>query len=246
MHEQEAFDVANCGVSLDRCSTSLLESSILPLESVVVAQKTMAEVLFTIKIAKLSADGTELPLSKVRLTLPSPMSSEEMTAAHVRRAMRDAGIVSPAVKVELFFKDEEDDFVTLPRMDTPWPDCCISDGVLKAWFRCVPEPPPTPPSTPVCACLGPHVHQPPKKKLQALDQDDFQGYSLLAAAEDGCASCVEYWLDNGVDPNFQSSTSDYTAMDFVRWAEKKSNISPASAKRVKEVLAAAGGRTNKL
>jgi hypothetical protein len=99
---------------------------------------------------------------------------EEMTAAHVRRAMRDAGIVSPAVKVELFFKDEEDDFVTLLRMETAWPDCCISDGVLKAWFRCVPEPPPTPPSTPVCACLGPHVDQPPKKKLQALDQDDFQ------------------------------------------------------------------------
>ena len=225
MTSVEAFAVASCGVSLDRCSTSLPESSVLPLGSVVVAQKTMAPLVSTLKIAQLSPDATELPLSKVRLTLASPMSSKKMTAADVRQAMEDAGVLPPAVKVALFFKDDEGDFVTLPSLTVAWPSCCISDGVLKAWFMCVPEPPATTPSTPVCACLGPHVHQPPKKKLQALDQDDFQGYSLLAAAEDGCASCVEYWLDNGVDPNFQSSTSDYTAMDFVRWAQKKSNIS---------------------
>ena len=242
----EAFAVASCGVSLNRCSTSLPKSSVMPLGSVVVAQKTMAQWLSFLKIAQLSPDATELPLSKVRLTLASPMSPEEMTAADVRQAMEKAGIMPPAVKVALFFKDDEGDFVTLPSPKVVWPSCCISDGVLKAWFMCVPEPPATTPSTPVCACLGPHVHQPPQKKLLTLDQDGFQGYSLLAAAGDGCASCVEYWLENGVDPNSESSSCDYTAMDFVRWAEETSHISAASAKQVKEMLAAAGGRANKM
>ena len=258
MTSVEAFAVASCGVSLDRCSTSLPESSVLPLGSVVVAQKTMAPLVSTLKIAQLSPDATELPLSKVRLTLVSPMSSKKMTAGDVRQAVEDAGVLPPAVRVDLFFKDDEGDFVTLPSLTVAWPSCCISDGVLKAWFMCVPEPPATTPSTPVpeppattpstpvCSCLGPHIHQPPKKKLAMLDQDGFEGYSLLAAAGDGCASCVEHWLENGVDPNFESSSCDYTAMDFVLWAEKKSHIGAASAKQVKEMLVAAGGRANKL
>ncbi len=79
-----------------------------------------------------------------------------------------------------------------------------------------------------------------------LDQNAFRGYSLLAAAEDGCASCVEYWLGRGVDPNFEGNVCDYTAMDFVQWAEKKSHISAASAEQVKEVLEAAGGQANEM
>ena len=120
--------------------------------------------LSTLKIAQLSPDATELPLSKVRLTLASPMSPEEMTAADVRQAMEKAGIMPPAVKVALYFKDEEGDFVTQPSTDVAWPSCGISEGVLKAWFMRASEHPATAPSTPVCACLGPHVHQPSKKR----------------------------------------------------------------------------------
>ena len=69
-----------------------------------------------------------------------------------------------------------------------------------------------------------------------LDQDGFEGYSLLAAAGDGCASCVKHWLEKGVDPNFESSSSRYNAMDFVLWAEKKSRVGAASSKQVKEML----------
>ena len=211
-----------------------------------VAQKTMSQWLFTLKFAELSPDATEVPLSIVRLDLPSPLSSEDVTSDVLRQAMGEAGMLPPAVKVALFFKDEEGDFVTEPSTHFAWPSCCISEGVLKAWFMRAPEPPSTAPSTPVCACLGPHVHQPSKKRLQSLDQDEFQGYSLLAAAEEGCHSCVEYWLGNGVDPNFRSSTNDYTAMDFVLWAKKKSHISAACAEQVKLVLQDAGGRTNKM
>ena len=217
-----------------------------PWKVVVAAQKTMSQWLSILKVAELFPDATEVPLSIMRLNLPSPVSSDDMTADVVHRAMVGAGMVTPAVKVALFFKDEEGDFVTQPSTDVAWPSCGISEGVLKAWFMRAPEHPATAPSTPVCACLGPHVHQPSKKRLQSLDQDEFQGYSLLVAAEEGCHSCVEYWLDNGVDPNFRSSTNDYTAMDFVLWAEKKSHISAACAEQVKLVLQDAGGRTNKM
>ena len=65
---------------------------------------------------------------------------------------------------------------------------------------------------------------------------------MLAAARDGCASCVEHWLEKGVDPNFESSSSQYTAVDFVLWAKKKAHISEASAKQVVDILVAAGGK----
>jgi hypothetical protein len=187
-----------------------------------------------------------MPLSKVMLTLASPMSSSHMTVADVRQAMEDAQLLPPAVKVALFFKDEEGDFVALRSLEVTWPSCCISDCVLKAWFMCVPERVATTPSTPVCTCLGPHAHQPPKKKMATLDEDEFQGYSMLAAAGDGCASCVAHWLKHGVNPNFESGNCAYTAMDFVLWAEKKSHISAASAKQLSGMLAAAGGRANKM
>ena len=238
--------VASCGLRLDRCSTSLPESSVMLLGSAVVAQKTMAQWLSVLKITQLSPDATELPLSTVRLTLAAPVSSEKMTAADVRRTMEGAGFLPAGVRVALYYKDEEGDFVNLPSPDAVWPSCGISDGVLKAWYICVPDPPGTTTPTPVCACLGPHLHQPEKKKLATLDKANFEGYSLLAAAGDGCVSCVEYWLGNGADPNFESSSSRYTAMDFVRWSEKKSHISSASAKQVQEVLVAAGGRANKM
>ena len=206
----------------------------------------MTQWVLAIKIAELSPEATEVSASKTRVPLASPRSAETMTAADVRRSMEDAGVLPPAVRVALFFKDEDDDFVKLPSLEDVWPSCSIFNGVLKAWFMCVPEAPATTPSTPVCACFGPHVHQPLKRKLATLDQDGFEGYSLLAAAGDGCASCVKHWLALGVDPNFQSNYSEYTAMDCVLWTEKKCHQSATSAKQVKEMLVAAGGLANKM
>ena len=237
--------MASCGLTLDRCSTWLPEFSGLPFGIVAVAQKTMAQWLYFLKITQLSPDATEMPMSAVRLTLASPMSSDRITAAHVRQAMEDKGMLKAGVKVALFFKDDDGDFVALPNEEEVWPSCCISDGVLKAWFAIAPESLATTPSTPLPSCLGPHVHQPPKKKLHSIDFHEFRGYSLLAAAEDGCVPCVEYWLDNQANVNFESGTNQYTALDFVRWSAKKSRISSASAREVEDVLVDAGGRANK-
>ena len=210
------------------------------------ATEWLSTCLSALKITQLSPDATEMPLSKVMLTLTSPMPSSHVTVADVRQAMEDAQLTSPAEKVCLFFKDEEGDFVALPSLEVMWPSCCISDCVLKAWFMCVPERVARTPSTPVCACLGPHAHQPPKKKLATLGEDDFQGYSMLAAAGDGCVSCVAHWLRHGVDPNYESGNCAYTAMDFVLWAENKSQISATSAKQVSDILAAAGGQAKEV
>ena len=211
----------------------------------------MAQWLNFLKIIQLTPDANgvpyEVPMSAVRLTLASPMYSDRITAADVRQAMEDKGMLSVVgVKVALFFKDDDGDFVALPNQEEVWPACCISDGVLKAWFTCAPESLATTPSTPVCSCLGPHVHQPPKRKLHSIDFQEFRGYSLLAAAEDGCVSCVEYWLDNEANVNFESGTNQYTALDFVRWSAKKGRISSASARQVEDVLMDAGGRANKV
>ena len=259
MSTVDAFAVATYGLRLDRCSTCLPKSSVLPFGSVSVAQKTMAQLLSVLKISQLLPDATEIPLSTVRLTLAAPISSEKMTAADVRRAMADTGLLPPGANVVLFFKDDEGDFVTLPSPEVVWPSCCIFNSVLKAWFVEAPSTPPSstvlaslgphahrPPKKLPCACFGPHVHQPPKKKLATLDEEGFQGYSLLAAAGDGCVSCVQYWLGNGADPNFESSSSRYTAMDFAQWSEQKYHINPASAKQVQKLLADAGGWANKM
>ena len=248
--------MASCGLTLDRCSTWLPEFSGLPFGIVAVAQKTMAQCLRFLKMTQLMPDANgvpyEVPMSAVRLTLASPMYSDSFTAADVRQAMEDKGMLSVVgVKVALFFKDDDGDFVALPNQEEVWPASCISDGVLKAWFSRAPEPTRAPeplvttPSMPLPRCLGPHVHQPPKRKCHSLDFEEFKGYSLLAAAEEGCVSCVEYWLDNDVNVNFESGNNQYTALDFVRWAAKKSRISSESAREVEDVLVDAGGRANK-
>ena len=249
--------MASCGLTLDRCSTWLPEFSGLPFGIVAVAQKTMAQWLRFLKITQLTPDAKgvacEVPMSAVRLTLASPMYSESFTAADVRQAMEDKGMLSVVgVKVALFFKDDDGDFVALPNQEEVWPASCISDGVLKAWFTPAPQPTRAPeplattPSKPLPRCLGPHVHQPPKRKLHSIDFEEFRGYSLLAAAEDGCVPCVEYWLDNQANVNFESGTNRYTALDFVRWSAKRSRISSASAREVEDVLVDAGGRANKV
>jgi hypothetical protein len=206
----------------------------------------MTQLLSTLKVCQLSPNATELPLSKVRVKFTQHYNPAYVTAANVRQAMVDAQILPPGVQVALFFQDEESDFVALPKMNDVWPSCCIVGSVLKAWYMCIPEPVGTTPSTPVCACLGPHVHQPPKKKAATLDLETFRGYSLLHAAGDGCANCVQYWLEQGVDPNFESGSCGHTAMDWVLWAEKKSHISAGAAEQVREILVNAGGRTNSM
>ena len=67
---------------------------------------------------------------------------------------------------------------------------------------------------------------------------------MLAAARDGCVSCVKYWLDFGVNANFESSNNKYTAIDFAVWAEEEFRISISEAEQVIKVLVAAGGRAN--
>lgn len=232
----------------------------------------MAQKLSTLKIAQLTTEAVQMPMSIMRLDLATPMSAATFTAADVRQAIKNGIFLPPSVRLALYYKDEDGDFVTLPNDEVAWPTCCIFENVLKAWYICLPEAPATSPSapalppaqattpstpassaaqatipsTPARGCFGPHLHQPDRKKIPTLDMVGYDGYSLLAAASDGCPSCVKYLLEKRVDPNFESSNIGYTALDCVMWAEKKSYIDPSSAEQCKEVLKAAGGHANKM
>ena len=158
----------------------------------------MAQKLSTLKIAQLTTEAVQMPMSIMGLDLARPMSAATITAADVRQAIKDGIFLPPSVKLALYYKDEDGDFVNLPNGEVAWPTCCIFENVLKAWYICLPEAPATSPSTPASSaasatipstpargCFGPHLHQPDKKKIPTLDMVGYDGYSLLAAASDG-------------------------------------------------------------
>ena len=205
------------------------------------------EWVLVLKVTQLSTShAKEIPGSILRVPLASPVLKGTMNAAEMRQVLEHAKVLEPAEKVSFFYKDDEGDFVRQTNLEVAWPSECISDGVLKAYFMRGQDAPTTTCSTPVCTCPGPHAHLPPQSKLSKLDKAGFAGYSLLAAASDGCAPCVKHWLALGVDANFRSSTNQYTAVDFAMWEKEKSEQTAASAKQVKDVLEAAGGQANKM
>ena len=201
-----------------------------------------------LKVTQLSTShAKEIPGSILRVPLASPVLKGTMNAVEMRQVLEHANVLEPAEKVSFFYKDDEGDFVRQTNLEVAWPSECISDGVLKAYFMRGQDAPTTTCSTPVLRqCPGPHAHLPPQSKLSKLDKAGFAGYSLLAAASDGCAPCVKHWLPLGVDANFRSSTNQYTAVDFAMWEKEKSEQTAASAKQVKDVLEAAGGQANKM
>ena len=218
----------------------------------------MAQSLSVLKIVQLTTDCTEIPMSRMRLTFAASVPAAEITVGDVGQAIKEGLPLPSSVRVALYYKDEEGEFVNLQNVEAVWPSCCISEGILKAWYICVPEAPATTPSTPgplvasatipstpVRRCLGPHLHQPERKKIPTLDMAGYNGYSLLAAASDGCVSCVKYWLEKNVDPNFESSNERYTSLDCLFWAAKKGHVDPSTAEQLKEILKNAGGRANK-
>ena len=205
------------------------------------------EWVLVLKVTQLSTShAKEIPGSILRVPLASPVLKGTMNAAEMRQVLEHTKVLEPAEKVSFFYKDDEGDFVRQTNLEVAWPSECISDGVLKAYFMRGQDAPTTTCSTPVCPCPGPHAHLPPQSKLSKLDKAGFAGYSLLAAASDGCAPCVKHWLALGVDANFRSSTNQYTAVDFAMWEKEKSEQTAASAKQVKDVLEAAGGQANKM
>ena len=205
------------------------------------------ECVLVLKVTQLSTShAKEIAGSILRVPLASPVLKSTMNAAEMRQVLEHAKVLEPAEKVSFFYKDDEGDLVRQTNLEVAWPSECISDGVLKAYFMRGQDAPTTTCSTPVCACPGPHAHLPPQSKLSKLDKAGFAGYSLLAAASNGCALCVEHWLALGVDANFRSSTSQYTAVDCALWEIEKAEKTAASAKQVKAVLEVAGGRANKM
>lgn len=218
----------------------------------------------TLKMAKITPYGVEMPLTIVRIPLVAPVPLSCLSAAIMQVAMEDAKIVQHDAQIRFHYKDEDNDFVLITDVHAAWPQGSDTDTVVRAWFSSAPLPPPPehdaplppPPEQelPVVAakrdytavCKGPHMHQPPGKRVKKLNEDEFNGYSMLVAASDGCHSCVEYWLNRDVDANFVSSNQEYTAMDFVLWSKEQGKVSDSIAASVVSVLEEFGGQKNKM
>ena len=208
----------------------------------------------TLKLAKITPYGVELPLSTVRVPLLSPVPLSSLSAATMQIAMEDANIIQHDAKICFHYKDEDDDFVLITDVHAAWPQGSDTDTVVKAWFSSAPLPPPPEQEHPPVAakrdytavCKGPHMHQPSSKRVKKLNEVEFNGYSMLEAASAGCYRCVEYWLNRDVDANFVSINEEYNAMDFILWSKKQGTVSDTLAAIVVSTLDAHGGQPNKM
>ena len=208
----------------------------------------------TLKLAKITPYGVELPLTKVRIPLLSPVPLSSLSAASMQIAMEDANIIQHDPKICFHYKDEDDDLVLITDVHAAWPQGSDTDTVVKAWFSSAPLPSPPEQEPPTVAakrdhtavCKGPHMHQPCAKRIKKLNEEEFKGYSMLEAASAGCHRCVEYWLNRDVDANFFSTNQQYTAMDFILWSKEQGKVSDSIAASVVSVLEEHGGRTNKM
>ena len=157
----------------------------------------------TLKLAKITPYGVELPLSKVRVPLLAPVPLSSLSAATMQIAMEDANIVQHDAKICFHYKDEDDDFVLITDRHAAWPQGSDTDTVVKAWFSSDQQPPPLDQDPPTAVarhrskrdytavCKGPHMHQPSSKRAKKLNEEEFNGYSMLEAASAGCYRCVE-------------------------------------------------------
>ena len=194
-----------------------------------------------VKLAKVSINGEEVPLSKVLVPIEPPVPESDLSAAEIHEALEEANLVAADSVIDFYYKDAEGDLMLITDRHAPWPVGAGTDGIIKAWFLCAP-PPPEEDFTVVC--MGPHTHQPAAKRAKTLTHQQFNGYSLLEAASAGCAQCVHYWLQQGVNVNFGSINKGYTAMDFILWSKDKGMVTPSMAATMVSTLKAQGGQAH--
>ena len=194
-----------------------------------------------VKLAKVSTNGEELPLSKIFVPIEPPVPESDLSAAKIQKALEEAKVVLPDSVIDFYYKDADDDLILILNRHASWPVGAGTDGIIKGWFLCAP---PRPEEDFDVVCMGPHTHQPSGNRAKTLSLEQFNGYSFLEAASAGCAGCVDYWLQQGVDVNFGSINQGYTAMDFILWSKDKGTVTASMAATVVSILNAQGGQTD--
>ena len=106
-----------------------------------------------VKLAKVSINGEESPLTKIRLPIEPPVPGSDLSAAKIQGALEAANVVPPDSVIDFYYKDTEGDFILITDRNAPWPVSAGTDGIIKGWFMCAP-PPPEEDFTVVC--MGPH------------------------------------------------------------------------------------------
>ena len=162
-----------------------------------------------IKITGVSQDG------KVSVPLNPPESTTTLPASRMRPESRLCSWSTRRLRGLCRYRTDDELFAwyTLPaESEVCW------HGYQDEEHECI------------VPCPGPHCHMPGKKKIQTLSLEQFNGYCLLHAAQDGCLQCVQHWIDTkGVDVHFKSTNQGHNAMDFILWAQKKKMVCDGAA-----------------
>ena len=172
------------------------------------------------------------PLTCVSWDFGTEVSIDSLTTGDLRRHAREA--LNGASVSNLCYREEGDDgdYVTLVRAK-PFtaavvPKLSLSTGTLRLYYKLA-EAPADP------ACLGPHIHQPPQNQRNTMSFDEWKGRCFQQAANDGCLSCLTYWLEEGhVDVDWESPNRAYTALDYVRYELRRCNGDACKKRKLDE------------
>jgi hypothetical protein len=188
-------------------------------------------------------DGNEVILGKARVPLNPPVSEENMSPSKMKSILEKANKEIRWSAATFYYKGDNKELLRILDTEAQWPAPATGDGELMVWFS-KPAEVKDESEKDDKVCLGRHLHMPDNKKAKTLTTAEFEGYCLLHAAGHGCLDCVQHWIKHGVNVNFQSTTQEHNAMDFILWARKEKLVVEKTANSVIAFLKEKGGEAN--
>ena len=145
--------------------------------------------------------------------------------------LKELKVEESGASFQLFYQ-HGDDYVSPDLNMVGWPESCCDHDCFKVWYRTLP--------LVECSCKGIHVHNPDGSKHKNLSEEEYMGYVLLKAVQDGCPICVKKLLGRGVSPNFCSLHKKYKPMCWVVHQLAQGNISQQQFDLIRALLVRAG------
>ena len=88
-----------------------------------------------IQIAEVNPkDGNEVILTKVRVPLNPPESTETLSASKMKSILKNIHESLRFSTVAFFYKDDRNQFIRILDTEAPWPVQATGDGELLAWY----------------------------------------------------------------------------------------------------------------
>jgi hypothetical protein len=190
---------------------------------------TMVRYVNNIKVAKL--DVLMEPSSGWHYVSIARVDVCSVTPQDVVDLLKELKLEESDASFQLFYKHGEDYVVPDVNM-AGWPESCCDGDCFKVWYRTLP--------LVECSCNGIHAHYPPGSRHKKLSQEQYMGYVLLQAVQDGCPFCLKTLLGQGVSPNFCSLHMKYKPMCWAVHQLAQGNISQQQFDMIRALLVRAG------